>query len=194
MWLALVAAAFALDDTESLPPEGSRGARAGHVLSVIGEVVALAAPPLVAAGTAGATVGVVRDPAAPIASPWNGLLYTGLALGAVGAPLTIAGAEMEASGRRKMGHTVSSHGDVAAWASFGVAVTTLVASVPVAASMAQDNPSAARIVTGSAGVVGTTLWFCSVGLGAGYRGSLRREAGRLTLVPTGSGAMLATTF
>ncbi len=192
MWW--ITAALAADGTldEPVPPSGHRSARAGHALSIVGEIVALAATPLLAAGTTGATFSAIEDPVQPLESPWNALMYTGLALAGVGAPLTIAGAELEASGRKAMGQTVSSHGDVAAWASFGVAVSLLTVAIPVASTVGQDHPSARPIVVGSAGLVSTTLWFCSLGLGAGFRGS-QREAGALsvTFVPSPQGGAIA---
>jgi hypothetical protein len=195
MLLSVLAAAWAAEADEAVeaPPDGAATARAGHVLSVVGEVVALTAPPLLAAGTTGATFAAIRDPSAPLDPPWNGLLYTGLALAAAGAPLTVVGAEIEAAGRRRMGQDPQSHGDVGAWVTYGVAVTTMVVALPVSAAVARDNPSAAPIVMGSAGVAGATLWFCSVGLGAGYRGSLR-QAGDLVVLPTGRGAQVAMRF
>lgn len=166
---------------------------AGHAVSVTGEVLALSALPFLAGGTTGMTLAAVKDPAAYAESPYVELAYVGVGLAGVGVPMTIAGAELEASARRKTGQTVASHGDVAAWATYGAAFATLAVGLPVASAVGKDNARSGPIVVGAAGVTSTTLWLCSVGLGAGFRGSLA-DGASVALVPTGRGVALAGAF
>jgi hypothetical protein len=167
----------------------------GHALSVTGEVVALSALPFILGGATGLTLSAVRSPSEYAQSPFVELSYVGVALAGVGVPMTVIGAELEASARRKAGQTPASHGDVAAWAVYGAAVATVAVGLPVASAMVDDNPIAAPIVVGSVGLASTTLWLCGVGLGAGYRGSLRDPPPvSVTLVPTGHGMALAGRF
>jgi hypothetical protein len=182
LWLSAVAALAA-------PGDG------GHVLSVTGEIVALTALPFLAGGATGMSIAAARGPAEYAESPFVELGYVGVGLAGVGVPLTIVGAELEASADRAAGGSPTSHGDVAAWALFGASVATLAVGLPVASSLVDNNPIAAPIVVGSAGLASTTLWLCAVGLGAGYRGSLQDAAPvALTVVPTGHGLALAGRF
>lgn len=194
MWTLFAAAALAaIPDLDGAPSTARVGAE-GHALSIAGEITALSALPFLAAGATGMTLAAVRDPSEYARSPYVEVGYLGVGLAGVGVPLTLIGAELEAKARRNAGETVTARGDIAGWATYGVAFATMAVGLPVATAVGNDNAIAGPIVVGSAGLVSTTLWLCSVGLGAGYRGQLQRPRLTTQLVPTGDGVAVVGRF